>query len=446
MELTGLLPDFGNLAFTILAFLAALTVIVAVHEYGHYIVGRWSGIKADVFSIGMGPVLFARKDRHGTSWQIAAFPVGGYVKFHGDANVASGSADEDAMAVMSAEERRHTMHGAPLWARTATVAAGPIFNFVLSVLIFAGLALATGIARDPLSVAKPLNVPGMEEGLREGDEILSIAGYDMPALAEFYTIVEKLPDTAQVGYQVRRDGQVVDVTATHPFPALVGSVTPKSAAIDAGLKVGDFIATVDGTPVPTFNTLREVVLNGDGAAMTLGILRDGTPMEVTLTPRRQDLPSADGGFETRWLIGITSGMVFEPATRTPGLWESIGSGGERVMYIINSSLSGLWHMITGAISSCNLSGPLGIAQVSGQAASLGATSFISFIAMLSTAIGLINLFPIPVLDGGHLVFFAYEAVTGKPPSEKVLNVLLAIGLSLVVALMVFGLTNDLFCP
>lgn len=446
MEFTGLLPDFGNLAFTILAFLAALTVIVAVHEYGHYIVGRWSGIKADVFSIGMGPVLTSKMDKHGTQWQIAAFPIGGYVKFRGDANVASGSADEDAMAAMSAEERRHTMHGAPLWARAATVAAGPIFNFILSIIVFAGLALATGVARDPLSVATPLDVPGMEDGLKSGDEILSIAGIETPPLADFATLVEKLPDTALIDYRVRRDGQVMDLTATHPFPALVGSVSPQSAAIDAGLKEGDFIATVDGTPVPTFNTLREIVVNGDGSPMTLGIVREGKPLEVTLTPRRQDIPSADGGFETRWLIGITSGMVFEPATRTPGVWESVASGAERVVYIIRASLSGLWHMITGAISSCNLSGPIGIAQVSGQAASMGATSFISFIAMLSTAIGLLNLFPIPVLDGGHLVFYAWEAVTGKAPSDKVLNVLLAIGLSLVLSLMVFGVTNDLFCP
>lgn len=446
MELTGLLPDFGNLAFTILAFLAALTVIVAVHEYGHYIVGRWSGIKADVFSIGMGPVLGSRMDKHGTRWQIAAFPIGGYVKFHGDANVASGSADEDAMAQMSDEERRHTMHGAPLWARAATVAAGPVFNFILSVIIFTGLILSTGVARDPLSVAAVQDVPGMEQGLKPGDEILSIAGIETPPLAEFQTIVDKLPDTARVAYQVRRDGAVIDLTATHPFPPLVGSVSPKSAAIEAGLKPGDFIATVDDVPVATFEGLREIVVGGDGAALTLGLLRDGTPTQVTLTPRRQDIPSAEGGFETRWLIGITSGMVFDPATRTPGLWESVTASVDRVIYIIRASLSGLWHMITGAISSCNLSGPIGIAQVSGQAASMGATSFISFIAMLSTAIGLLNLFPIPVLDGGHLVFHAWEAVTGKPPSDKVLNVLLAIGLTLVLALMMFGLTNDLFCP
>ncbi|WP_371171097.1 RIP metalloprotease RseP [Aliiroseovarius sp. 2305UL8-7] len=446
MELTGLLPDFGNIVFTILAFLASLTVIVAVHEYGHYIVGRWSGIKADVFSIGMGPTLVSRMDKHGTKWQIAALPIGGYVKFRGDANAASGGADDDAMSAMTQEEQRHTMHGAPLWARAATVAAGPIFNFILSVIIFAGLALSTGVARDPLSVATPLNVPGMEEGLQSGDEILSIAGIETPPLAAFSTLIEDLPDTALVEYQVRRGDEVVGLTGTHPFPPLVGSVSPKSAAIDAGLQEGDFIATVDGTSVPTFNALREIVVSGDGAPMTLGIVRDGSPLDVTLTPRRQDIPSADGGFETRWLIGITSGMVFEPATRTPGLWESVSAGADRVVYIIQSSLSGLWHMITGAISSCNLSGPIGIAQVSGQAASLGTTSFISFIAMLSTAIGLINLFPIPVLDGGHLVFFGWEAVTGKKPSDRVLNVLLAIGLALVLSLMLFGVTNDLFCP
>ncbi|MCK0143646.1 RIP metalloprotease RseP [Aliiroseovarius sp. F20344] len=446
MDLISFLPDFGNLAFTILAFIVALTVIVAVHEYGHYIVGRWSGIKADVFSIGMGPVLFARTDKHGTQWQVAAFPIGGYVKFSGDANAASGGADEAVMAEMSDEDRRHTMHGAPLWARAATVAAGPIFNFILSILIFAGLVMSSGVARDPLAVKAVKDVPGMEQGLRAGDEVLSIAGFETPPLTEFYTVIEKLPETALIDYRVKRDGQDLTITATHPYPALVGSVSPQSAAMAAGLQEGDFIQSVNGTPVPTFNSLREIVVNGDGEELSLGILRDGSPLDVTLAPRRQDIPTGDGGFETRWLIGITSGLVFEPATRPAGVWESLKSGADRVVYIIQSSLSGLWHMITGAISSCNLSGPIGIAQVSGQAASQGAITFVSFIAMLSTAIGMLNLFPIPILDGGHLVFHAWEAVTGRPPSDKALNILLAIGLALVVTLMVFGLTNDLFCP
>jgi len=224
---------------------------------------------------------------------------------------------------MTQEERRHTMHGAPLWARAATVAAGPIFNFVLSVLIFAGLLLVTGVPRDPLSVAEVPNLPGMEEGLLAGDEILSIAGVKTPPLEEFGELVDKLPETAQVSYEVRRDGQVTELTATHPFPALVGSVSPKSAAFEAGLRAGDFIASVNGQEVPTFNALRDFVVNGNGEQLVLGLIREGEAMEVTLTPRRQDTPTADGGFETRWLIGITSGMVFEADTRMPGLWESL---------------------------------------------------------------------------------------------------------------------------
>lgn len=445
MELFALLPNFGNLAFTILAFLVALTIIVAVHEYGHYIVGRWSGIKADVFSIGMGPVVYSRVDKRGTKWQIAAYPIGGYVKFAGDANAASGGADEDALAKMKPEELRHTMPGAPLWARTATVAAGPIFNFILSIFIFAGIMSYTGVATDPLSVAKVKPVPGIENVLQPGDEVLAIAGNDTPDLSEFYDFVTTLPNTAEVEYRLRRKGQEVVATGRHPYPPLIGSVSPQSAAIDAGLKAGDLIETIDGEAVATFEALRNHVVDGGGAPLILGIYRDGARSEVTLTPRRQDIPNADGGFETRWLIGITSGMIFEPATRTPSLFESFEGGVNRVIFIIRSSLSGLWHMITGAISSCNLSGPIGIAQVSGQAASQGASSFIAFIGMLSTAVGLLNLFPIPILDGGHLVFFGYEAVSGRKPSDRAMNALLMIGLGIVLSLMLFGVTNDLFC-
>ena len=148
MDFAGLIPGFGSFAFTIIAFIVALSIIVAIHEYGHYIVGRWTGIKADVFSIGFGPILYSKMDRHGTRWQVAALPFGGFVKFRGDANAASGK-DADAMDGLSDEDRRSTMHGAPLWARTLTVAAGPVFNFVLSFLVFAALLFVRGVASDP---------------------------------------------------------------------------------------------------------------------------------------------------------------------------------------------------------------------------------------------------------------------------------------------------------
>ncbi|MEL6211656.1 MAG: site-2 protease family protein, partial [Pseudomonadota bacterium] len=156
----GLIPAFGGLAWTLLAFVVALSIIVAIHEYGHYIVGRWSGIHADVFSIGFGPVSYSRVDKRGTRWQIAALPLGGYVKFAGDANAASGK-DEEAMeeAAADPEALRRTMHGAPLWARAATVAAGPVFNFVLSIIVFAAVLMSAGQARDPLTVGELRPMP-----------------------------------------------------------------------------------------------------------------------------------------------------------------------------------------------------------------------------------------------------------------------------------------------
>lgn len=446
MDLAGLIPSFGNLALTIVAFIVALSIIVFIHEMGHYLVGRWSGIKADVFSIGMGPVLASRVDRHGTRWQVAAFPVGGYVRFHGDANAASGSADEDALEEMSEEERRSTLHGAPLWARAATVAAGPVFNFILSAVVFAGMAMWAGVATDPLTVAELKPVPGLEDTLEPGDEILAIGGRETPKLEDFAGYVETLPDESPLDWTVRRDGAEMTLAALHPYPPFVGAVSPQSAAEDAGLKVGDLIQAVDGQPIATFEDLRGIVTEGDGEELTLSINRGGEEIEVALTPRRVDLPLEDGGFETRWLIGISGGLIFEPATRMPGVGEGIKAGVGQVVYIVNASVSGLYHMITGAISSCNLRGPIGIAEVSGSAASQGTASFIWFIAVLSTAVGLLNLFPIPVLDGGHLMFHLFEAIAGRPPSQRALSILTTIGLMVVLAIMALGVTNDLFCP
>lgn len=444
MEIVDLVPQFGNTLYTIGAFIIALSVIVAVHEYGHYIVGRWSGIKADVFSIGFGPVLWSRPDKHGTVWQIAALPFGGFVKFMGDADAASAGAD-DAIAQMDDETRRKTMHGAPLWARAATVAAGPIFNFILSVIVFAAILMFRGVAADPLTIDELRPMPAVQD-LRAGDEILAIAGQQTPKVEEFNTFIDSLPGDAMLDYTLRRDGQDITVTAPHPYPPLVSGLTPGSAAMEAGIMTGDVILSVDGATVATFAELRDRVAESDGKVLALEIWRDGALSTVSLAPRTMDLPKQDGSFETRYLIGITGGLLFSPKTKTPGLPEAAGYGVNQTIYIVRSSLSGLYHMAVGAISSCNLRGPLGIAQTSGEAASQGWTSFIWFIAVLSTAVGLLNLFPIPVLDGGHLVFYAYEAVAGKPPSDFALRILMSIGIALLAVLMIFALTNDFMCP
>lgn len=445
MDIAGLIPTFGNLAFTIVAFIAALSVIVAIHEYGHYIVGRWSGIKAEVFSIGFGPILWSKMDRHGTRWQIAALPFGGYVKFLGDSSAASGK-DGEVMSSLTPEEQRATMHGAPLWARTATVAAGPIFNFILSFLIFATVLMLQGVASDPVMVDEVKTIPGIEQDLREGDVILAIEGVSLPTADAFTALDDQITPAPTLEYTVLREGREMVIEGPWISPPLATSINPGSAAEAADLRVGDYIFAVDGIEIFDFKQLRDAVGDSGGEPLDLTILRDQERIEATLNPVRMDIPINDTEFETRYMIGLGGGIAFTPAVETPGIVEALIHGVDRTGSVILQSLSGLYHMVAGKISTCNLSGPIGIAEVSGQAASLGWLTFLGFIALLSTAVGLLNLFPIPVLDGGHLVFFAWEAVTGRPPSDQALRYLMAGGLTLMLALMVFATGTDLFCP
>lgn len=440
----GFLPEFGNLFFTLAAFVVALSIIVAVHEYGHYIVGRWSGIHAEVFSLGFGPVLLSRRDRRGTLWQLAALPVGGYVRFLGDANAASSAADDAVMTHLDAEARRHTMHGAPLWARAATIVAGPGFNFLLSIVIFAAFLSFNGVPAETPRVGALYPMPGVVD-LAEGDLILAVDGREVSDLAGYYALADSLEVAASVTYTVERAGQVLEVQGPHPIPARAAGIALNSAARDAGMQAGDVVQSVNGAPVTAFRQLPPLVDAAAGAPVGLGLWRAGAQLEVALTPRRTDLPLADGGFETRWLIGLQSGTFFEHPVRGVSLTESVPLAVAQIGDIVTRSLSGLYHMVTGAISTCNLSGPVGIATTSGEMAADGPAAFIWFIAVLSTAVGLLNLFPIPILDGGHLVFHAYEALAGRPPNERVLNGLMTAGLVLLGALMLFALGNDLFC-
>lgn len=447
MDLMGLLPSFGNVLYTLGAFVVALSIIVAVHEFGHYIVGRWSGIKAEVFSLGFGPKLISRVDRHGTRWQIALVPLGGYVKFLGDANAASAGVDDAAMAGLTPEQRRHTMHGAPLWARAATVAAGPIFNFILSILIFAGVILWAEMPTDRPVVGDLVALPGGTHELRRGDEVLAVGGYDLPDYAALGAVIDQLPAGETLPWRVRRDGAEVEITGPQVYPPRVAGVAAQSAAHDAGLRAGDVITAANGVALHRFADLQAAVKAAQGAPLDLTVWRpDAGLSQVRLSPKVTDLPLPGGGFQTDYKIGVVGGYVFLPETRPAGLGEALGGAVDQVWGVVSSSVSALGHMVSGAISSCNLRGAIGIAETSAAAAESGIENFIWFIAVLSTAVGMLNLFPVPVLDGGHLMFHVWEAVAGKPPSDRVLNTLTAVGLALVLTLMLFGLSNDLFCP
>jgi regulator of sigma E protease len=433
----------GGTVWTVAFFVVALSVIVFVHEYGHYIVGRWSGIHSEVFSIGFGPVLFSRTDKRGTRWQVAAIPFGGYVKFMGDADASS--VRKADVSGLTAQERRHTMSGAPLWARTATVAAGPVFNFILTFLLLAGLAIAVGAPLEEPTVGKMRAFPFAGESLVEGDVILAVEGQATPDWKTFNDIVDTHTDKATLDYMVRRGSDELVVTGPHPRAPVISEVQIRSAAMDAGLQEGDVILKADGQDVRFFDELPKIVAASKGQPVALTVWRDGQTFDLSLTPRIRTVDDGNGGFTERYLLGLYSGMFFEPAVRSVGPLEAVTNAAETMWRMTTTTFSGLWHMIQGAISSCNLSGAIGMAETAGDAARNGAVSFVSMLAILSMGVGILNLFPIPVLDGGHLVFYAYEAVTRRQPSERALRVLMTVGLSLVLSIMLFGLSRDLMC-
>lgn len=439
----AIVAALGGTAWTLAFFIVALSVIVFVHEYGHYIVGRWSGIHSEVFSIGFGPVLFSRTDKRGTKWQIAAIPFGGYVKFLGDADASSVRTGD--VSALSVEERRHTMAGAPLWARSATVAAGPLFNFILTFVLLAGLALVMGVPREEPTVGKMRALPVAEATLKEGDVILGVEGQATPDWETFGKVTDALKGKTALTYLVRRDGKEVTVTGPHPQAPVVGEVQIRSAAMDAGLQEGDVILKAGGKDVRFFAELPDIVAAGKGQPVALTVWRDGKTFDLSITPRIRTVDDGKGGFTERYLLGLYSGMFFEPAVRSVGLWEAASGAGQTMWVMTTTTFSGLSHMIQGAISSCNLSGAIGMAETAGDAARNGAESFVGMIAILSLGIGILNLFPIPVLDGGHLVFHAYEAITRRQPAEWALRILMTVGLTLVLSIMIFGLSRDLLC-
>lgn len=439
MDLTQFMPVFGNFAFMILAFVVALSVIVAIHEYGHYIVARWCGIHADVFSLGFGPVIYQRTDARGTVWQVAALPLGGYVKFLGDANAASVGSDGS----VDAADARRTMAGAPLWARTLTVAAGPVFNFILAIAIFTGSIMYQGRVADPFTIGDIRPLPAQfQSDLRAGDVLLSVANVAFSVPERQVSLLDLLPVQERLTYQITRDGRSMAVEGPYPMPPLISALAPRSAADNAGLRIGDVITAVDGDPIFGFPQLQDKVISAQGAPLNLTIWRGGQDLDVTLSPRITDEPQPDGGFAQTYRIGIVGDLMFTPQTETVGLIAAGRLGAEGLWNTATTSLSALRHIIIGQISTCNLSGPVGIAETSGSMARQGTQSFIWFIGALSAAVGLINLFPIPVLDGGHLMFYAYEAVTRRKPSDRAVQVFMFIGLALILTMMSFTILND----
>ena len=426
---------FDGTLGTVFYFVIALSTIVSIHEYGHYIVGRWCGVHAEVFSIGFGPILFSKTDKKGTRWQLAIIPMGGYVKFLDD---------DVAKTTLKSAKLSGGLNGASLLKKAAIVFAGPAFNFLFSILIFSSIFQYSGGVSELSIIGKLKNIPNIKENFAVGDHILEIEGQDVKNLSSFLKVATTLNPQKYVSYKVLRNNEFISFKGTFPFLPLVDHLQPKSPAIQAGLLVGDLILELDDKPVYSLSTVQEAVNSSMGGVIKLKVWRNKNILEIMVKPKKQDIPLKDT-FVSKWLIGFSGGLFFEPVRKSIGFEESLTGGIRQTWNVISSSIFGLTNIIAGTISSCNLQGPLGIAEVSGDIARQGFIDFIWFIGVMSTAIGLINLFPIPVLDGGHLVFIAFEAVTRRPLNTYVQKWLMLGGMGILLTLMVFALSNDLFC-
>jgi regulator of sigma E protease len=371
--LSSFADGIGGFLFVLVSFLFVLTVVVFVHELGHFLVARWCGVSIKAFSIGFGREIFGFFDRHGTRWRISWIPLGGYVKFMDDENAAS-AGPSARLEEMTPEERAGAFHAKPLWQRAAVVAAGPIANFLLAIVIFALMF------------------------------------------------------------------SLIGVRSTAPR---VDEVVPNSPAAVAGFLPGDVILAIQGDRVETFNDVVRTVSTSPGRELAVEVKRGDDRLTLHVTPERQEVKDNFGGTIVRGIIGIR--RVTTPETlelRRAGPLEAIWLGVNETRFIITSTLSYIGDVIIGRQSPDQLGGPIRIAEVSGQVAAIGPEALLNLIAVISVSIGLINLFPIPLLDGGHLLFYAIEALRRKPLSERAQEIGFRIGLAVVLMLMVFATWND----
>ncbi len=435
------IPLIGGTLAVIVPFVIVLSIVIFIHEFGHYIVGRWCGIHAEAFSMGFGPVLFSWYDKRGTKWQISALPLGGFVKFLGDADGASG-VDHEVLEKMPPELRSKTLHGAKLYKRALTVFAGPAANFLLSIVIFAGLTMSTGIATNDPIVGELHQFPGIKNELQTGDLVKEINGVQITTREDIHDFLSESDPTLTTTYVVERGGNTLELEGPYPWLPIVAGVNPVTPAAKAGIKKGDLIVQVGDTEIVSFPQLQVVIRTAKQDEVPIVVQRGEERLALKITPREMPYEKEDGSFGTRTMIGIGGTVAFGPYIESVGPIDAVYYGALNMAAIVDGWARTIYHLFAGNLAFKNLQGPVGIAVASGDSASQGPVEFIFLIGFISTAIGLMNLLPIPVLDGGHLLFFAYEAIFRRQPNPKVLQVFMAIGLSMLLLLMVFATFND----
>jgi regulator of sigma E protease len=358
----------------VVPFLFVLTIVVFFHELGHFLIARWAGVKVLTFSLGFGPELAGFNDRFGTRWKISAVPLGGYVKFFGDESEASTPSSE-TLSNMTAEERAGSFHHKNVGRRAAIVAAGPIANFLLAIVIFTCL----------------------------------------------FTFFGKPSTTARVD-----------------------KIEASSAAAAAGFQVGDIVTAIDKQAIGSFSDMQRIVSIHAGEPLNFTIKRGDSTLELKGTPELKEVKDAFGNAHRLGVLGITrqtsaGDVTTERVDPASALWLGV----KETWFVVDRTLAYIGGVFSGREAADQVGGPLRIAQISGQVATIGLAALIHLAAVLSISIGLLNLFPVPLLDGGHLLFYAVEAVRGRPLSERAQEMGFRIGLGLVLMLMVFATYNDI---
>jgi regulator of sigma E protease len=364
----------GGVVGYIIPFLFVLSLVVFFHELGHFLVGRWCGVRILVFSIGFGPEIIGFNDRYGTRWKISAIPLGGFVKFFGDDNVASVSSSA-RLAGMDEAARAECFVSQPVRARAAIVVAGPLANFILAIAIFAGIFMLYG---------------------------------------------------------------------KQTMSARVDAVQPDSAAATAGFQPGDLVLAIDGHSVESFADMQRIVSASADETLAVTVERNGATLTLKAVPALKEVKDTFGNVHRIGILGISRSMAaadmkLQPVPPPRAVWMGI----EETWFVVERTLSYIGGVVVGREAADQLGGPIRIAQMSGQVATMGFVALLHLAAVLSVSIGLLNLFPIPLLDGGHLLFYGIEAMRGRPLSERAQEVGFRIGLAIVLMLMIFATFNDI---
>ncbi|MEW6120335.1 MAG: RIP metalloprotease RseP [Pseudomonadota bacterium] len=439
---------------TVVWFLVAIGILVVVHEFGHYLAARWAGVKVLRFSVGFGKPLFSwRLGPDRTEWTLSALPFGGYVKM----------LDEREGAVPAAERHR-AFNRATVWRRIGIVAAGPAANFLLAILFYWILLMQGLPALKPVVGEPPADTPAARAGLVAGDEVVRVNGVETPSFTDLRLallragvagapILLELADGRSAQLEpVPMETENLERDTLRPLgivrfdpeiAPVIGSVLPDGAAARAGFGPGDRMLAADGQPVASWQAWVQTIRAHPGKSLRIDVLRDGRTRTIVVTPDSVDEagvrvgkigagPQIDEGV----LAGLMTEVRYGPA-------EALWRGTVKTWDMSVFTLEMMGRMVLGQVSWKNLSGPLTIADYAGQSATLGWISFVGFLALVSVSLGVLNLLPIPLLDGGHLMYYVAEVLTGRPVSERTMEIGARVGMMLLLLLMSFALFNDL---